>query len=141
MLIRKATEKDGMVISNLLSQLDYPDTDDFIKERIRQMQNSPDAELLVYEMDDQVVACISMHFIPQIALEGDFARISYFVVDSHYRGHGIGHEMLEFCTNLARERKCDRMEVHSNARRTGAHKFYFRERFEESPKYFIKMLR
>ncbi len=138
--IRKAQPGDGNTISALLDQLGYPSTNSFIEDKIVQITNSPNAHLLVYEHDEQVVALVSLQFIPQIALEGDFARISYLVVDSSYRSQGIGHEILEYCTKLARERKCDRMEVHSHARRTEAHRFYEAEKFKESPKYLIKML-
>jgi len=138
--IRKARISDGNTIITLLDQLGYPQTNFFINEKIERLLECPDAQLLVYELAGQVAAFISLHFIPQIALEGDFARISYFAVDSAYRSQGIGHEMLDFCFELARERKCDRFEVHSHTRRTGAHRFYLREGFEESPKHFFKML-
>lgn len=138
--IRKAQISDGEKISELLDQLGYPQTTSFINEKIEFMLRCPDALLFVYEYEGRVAAFISMHFIPQIALEGDFARISYFAVDTQYRSQGIGHEILEFCSKLAWERKCDRIEVHSHKRRTDAHRFYLREGFEESPKHFFKSL-
>ncbi|WP_431217581.1 GNAT family N-acetyltransferase [Puia sp. P3] len=55
---------------------------------------------------------LSLHFIPQIALPGDFARISYFAVDSSTRGNGIGRQMEEYATQLAREKGCELIEVH-----------------------------
>jgi len=124
----------------LLEQLGSPGTAAFINEKITRMTSSPDEALLVYEIEGEVQALISLHFIPQIALPGDFARISYFVVDDRFRGQGVGREMLAYGTQLARKRQCNRFEVHSHARRTGAHRFYIREGFEESPKYLIKGL-
>jgi GNAT superfamily N-acetyltransferase len=44
-------------------------------------------------------------------------------------------------STLARERSCDRIEVHCHSRRTDAHRFYERQGYEESPKYFTKSLR
>ncbi|MFM2483785.1 hypothetical protein [Celerinatantimonas yamalensis] len=41
----------------------------------------------------QVNVVISVHFIPQLALAGDFARISYFCVADTARGRGIGAYM------------------------------------------------
>jgi GNAT superfamily N-acetyltransferase len=138
--IRRAQLSDARAIQQLLRQLDYPDTGHFLLNKMEQMLSDPDEVLLVYELADQVVAFISVHFIPQIALPGDFARISYFAVMDGIRGIGIGEEMMEYITALAKERNCDRMEVHCHSRRTDAHRFYFRQGFQEDPKYLIKRL-
>ena len=140
MEIRKAKVDDWKSISELLNHLDYPNTESFIKEKIKKLLNHPDEDLLVYEVSGKVIAFISIHFIPQLALKGDFARISYFVVDSKIRSKGIGRKLEEFCTELATKRNCDRIEVHCHTRRKNAHSFYSRQGYNESPKYFIKML-
>ena len=139
--IRRAQLSDALAIQQLLRQLDYPDTGHFFFKKMERMLSDQDEVLLVYELDDQVVAFISVHFIPQIALAGDFARISYFAVMDGTRGKGIGGEMMDYITALAKERNCDRMEVHCHSRRTDAHRFYFRQGFTEDPKYLIKTLR
>jgi len=87
-----------------------------------------------------VVGFIAFDFIPQLTTRGDFARISCFAVDENVRGKGIGNMLEEHFTKLAIERKCDRIEVHCHLRRVGAHRFYERQGYTESPKYFIKML-
>ncbi|HEY4108273.1 GNAT family N-acetyltransferase [Puia sp.] len=87
-----------------------------------------------------ILALLSLHFIPQIALKGDFARISYFAVDEQARSRGIGRELEAEATRLARERGCVLLEVHCHTRRTRAHEFYYRQGYEESPKYLIKRL-
>jgi len=140
MAIRKATVNDSDTIANLLDQLDYPDTRGFLPEKIARIMACQDDGLLVYELDKKVVAFISFHFITTIGLEGDVARINFFCVDKGYRSKGIGHEMIEYFTRLANERKCDRIEVHSHSRRTDAHRFYYREGYAESPKYLVKVL-
>jgi GNAT superfamily N-acetyltransferase len=139
--IRSAKKSDWKEIKELLDQLEYPGTEKFLESRIEQLVNDPDDALLVYEESGKLLGFISLHFIPQIALEGDFARISYFLVDQSARSKGIGQEMEEYCTRLARERRCDRMEVHCHTRRVQAHQFYFRQGYEESPKYLLKKLK
>jgi GNAT superfamily N-acetyltransferase len=141
--IRLAKSSDCAAISALLDQLEYPDTSAFLEERILKMSNHPDERLLVYEdtVESRILALISLHFIPQIALRGDFARISYFVVEDSARSRGIGREMEEYCTQLARERNCHLLEVHCHIRRSKAHDFYFRQGYTESPKYLIKKLK
>ncbi|MBN8854656.1 MAG: GNAT family N-acetyltransferase [Sphingobacteriales bacterium 50-39] len=141
--IRPANSGDCTAISHLLDQLEYPDTASFLEEKIKKMTGHPDERLLVYEdgTEGRIIAFISLHFIPQLALRGDFARISYFAVEDTARSRGIGQEMEEYCTQLARERGCHLMEVHCHTRRTRAHDFYFRQGYTESPKYLIKKLK
>ena len=83
--IRGAVTEDWKSISALLDQLGYPDTERFIKDKLNRMLAHPDEEILVYEWDGVVVAFVSLHFIPQIGLGGDIARISYFAVDEPVR--------------------------------------------------------
>lgn len=138
--IRLAHLKDAPAIVELLNQLDYPNTESFIEEKLKAMLDDPNEEFFVYEVEGEVVAMMSMHIIPQIALRGDFARISYFAVDANSRGEGIGKKMEEHCVKLAIGRKCDRVELHCNQRRVQSHKFYYRQGYEESPKYLMKKL-
>jgi N-acetylglutamate synthase-like GNAT family acetyltransferase len=139
--IRRAKITDGMVIKDLLEQLGYPNTQDFLVRKMKAIQQNGNAELIVYEMEGKVVALMAIDFITQLALEGDFTRISYFVVDAAVRNTGIGEEMENFCTRWAMEKGCDRIEVHCSDRRVGAHQFYGKCGYSESPKYFIKQLR
>jgi len=138
--IRNAAISDWKKIMELLKQLDYSNTNLFLKDKIMMLLDHPDERLLVYEDDKKVVAVISIHFIPQLAVVGDFARISYFSVDKEARSKGIGRELEEYCIALAKARKCDRIEVHCHSRRADAHRFYYRQGFVESPKYLIKKL-
>ena len=138
-MIRSAQTRDINGIRTLIAQLEYDPPAD-LEEKLRRLAADPDEALLVYELDREVVAFLSLHFIPQIALAGDFARISYFAVKDSARSHGIGLELEAYVTRLARERNCDRIEVHCHSRRTDAHRFYERQGYRESPKYFIKRL-
>jgi GNAT superfamily N-acetyltransferase len=138
-MIRNAHPADIDAIRSLLIQLGY-DAPKNLAEKIRRLSAHPDEVLLVYELDTEVVAFLSLHFIPQIAVSGDFARISYFAVKDGARSHGIGQQLEAHITRLARERSCDRIEVHCHTRRTDAHRFYERQGYDESPKYFIKPL-
>ena len=138
--IRAARESDADVISELLTSLGYARTQSFIRARIAQLLAHPDEELLVATDDAAVLGVISLHFIPQLALAGDFCRISYFCVDGAARGGGVGAALESRATELARTRGCDRIEVHCHSRRVDAHRFYYRQGYTESPKYLIKSL-
>jgi GNAT superfamily N-acetyltransferase len=160
-MIRLALHTDWPAIARLLDQLDYPDTGKFLENRLAQLLNDPAEILLVWEHDSaadpditsnpdspadpatpgaQILGFLSLHFIPQLALPGDFARISYFSIDETARGKGIGAQLEEHATQLAREKGCGLIEVHCHTRREKAHAFYFRQGYEESPKYLIKRL-
>jgi GNAT superfamily N-acetyltransferase len=138
-MIRNAQLRDIGAIRALITQLDYEPPAD-LEEKLRLLAADPNEALLVFELDAQVVAFLSLHFIPQITLSGDFARISYFAVKDSARSLGIGRELEAHITRLARERNCDRIEVHCHSRRTDAHRFYERQGYTESPRYFVKML-
>ena len=131
---------DAPAIAELLESLGYLGTASFINERITQLLSHPDEELLVAIDGDRIIGIISLHFIPQLALAGDFCRISYFCVAETARGAGVGAMMEERAVNIARERNSDRIEVHCNSRRVDAHRFYFRQGYAESPKYLLKKL-
>jgi len=140
MEIRMATEADAEKIAGLLAQLGYPRSEGFIREKIRELTNHPAGELAVAIDGGTVVGFISLHFIPQLALPGDFARISYLCVDESFRGQGVGQQLESYCERRARERGCNRIELHCHSRREQAHRFYFRQGYEESPKYLMKKL-
>jgi GNAT superfamily N-acetyltransferase len=138
--IRDARREDTDAIAALLTALGYPGTEAFIAAKVVQQTSHPDARLLVAVEDETVLGFISLHFIPQIALAGDFCRISYLCVDGNARGKGIGALLERRAEDIARERGCDRIELHCHARRIDAHRFYLRQGYEESPKYFMKLL-
>lgn len=141
MAIRKAEKQDASRIRILLEQLGYPTSDSVIESKLDLMLVHPDERIFVYEEDNLLIAVMSLHFVPQLALPGDFAFISYFVVDETVRSKGIGKAMEEHCTQLSRERGCEKIQVHCNIRRTKAHQFYQRQGFEESRKDFFKKLK
>ena len=90
LVIRTALESDSEQISHLLASLGYEGTQSFIGRRIAQLLAHPDEALLLACEGSRVLGVISLHFIPQLALAGDFCRISYFCVDPAARGAGVG---------------------------------------------------
>lgn len=138
--IRQAEIKDRFALSALLTELGYRGTEAFIDTRLAQLCRHPDEVLLVAEHGDQVLGFLSLHFIPQLAMAGDFARISYFCIAEGERDKGCGQQLLSHAELPARACGCDRMEVHCHASRLKANQFYDREGYVESPRYHIKGL-
>lgn len=138
MQVRSAVQSDSESIAELLVSLGYPGTELFMDEKIRQLLSHPDATLFVAVEGSNVIGFVSLHFIPQIALEEDFCRISYFCVAETARNKGVGTMLEEEITFQAQRRQCDRIEVHCHSRREAAHRFYYRQDYLESPKYLVK---
>jgi GNAT superfamily N-acetyltransferase len=131
---------DAEAISSLLCALGYPGTELFIEHRITELLARPDESLLVARDDGEIVGVLSLHFIPQLALRGDFCRISYLCVAEKARSQGIGAMLESYAVKVARERGCERIELHCHSRRGDAHRFYYRQQYTESPKYLCKSL-
>ncbi|HEX8020650.1 GNAT family N-acetyltransferase [Mucilaginibacter sp.] len=140
MAIRSATVADHAAISNLLTQLGYPGTEDFLPGNLEKMLEQSSSQVLVYEDDGDVAGFIAIDFLTQLVVKGDFIRISCFSVDENTRGKGIGKTLEDYITELGKERNADRIEVHCHTRRVDAHRFYYRQGYSESPKYLIKSL-
>lgn len=140
--IRRGKLGDAKKIAHLLAQLDYPTAVDFIEQQLPRLLAHPDALLLVaVNYASELIGFVSLHFIPQLALEGDFCRISYFCVLQQNRSLGVGRLLEAKVVEAARLRACDRIELHCHARRDRAHSFYFRQGYTEDPKYLLKKLR
>ena len=141
MNIRNGQLQDAVQIADLLGQLDYAVPSDFVEDKLSRLIQHPDARLIVAVDDtDRVVGFVSLHFIPQLGIEGDFCRISYFCVDQQSRSAGVDQRLEAATVEAAHQRQCDRIEVHCHARRSRAHSFYIRQGYIEDPKYFLKRL-
>ncbi|MCB1955882.1 MAG: GNAT family N-acetyltransferase [Rhodocyclaceae bacterium] len=136
--IREARAEDAAGLVALLASLGYPGAEAFIGPRVHQLLSHPDSVLLVHDTGSGIRGFISLHFIPQLALAGDFCRISYLCVADGSQGQGIGTTLEAAAVARARARGCDRIEVHCHARRTAAHRFYEGHGYEDSPRYFVK---
>lgn len=140
MNIRSAKSEDTQAICDLLKQMGYPQPLTLIQEKFEILHNDSNSQILIAEERGKIYGFLSLYFIPQIALEGDFAKICYLCVDENMRSKGVGHLLAQEAERLARQRGCDRMELHSGMQRPLAHQFYLREGYVEAPKYFRKAL-
>ena len=141
MEIRLAEAEDSFALGALLAELGYDNTEAFIERRLAQLMDDRTEELLVAVHGSTVLGFLSLHFIPQLALAGDFARVSYFCIAEGERSKGAGQQLLKHAESLAKQRGCDRMEIHCHEHRIKANAFYAREGYSESPRYIIKDLK
>src|SRR5271163_1117166 len=150
--VRLGTTDDADTFCPLLASLGYPTDPIALKERISRILQTPDAVLLVaaHQTTDAVGGLLSIQFIPQLGLAGDVCHICFFVVAENLHRAGIGKLLESTAEELSRKRGCDRMvslvpefpliveEVHCHERRVGAHRFYEKQGYSDSPKFFFK---
>lgn len=138
--IRLAQPADAPSLTRLLTQLGYPGTKDFIAGHLASLLADPREVLLVWAEGDTITGFLSMDFSIYPPIKGLVATIKAFAVDEHARNRGVGAQLEAEATRRATERGCDRIVVHCAERRTRAHEFYYRQGYEEDPKYLIKRL-
>lgn len=140
MPIRRAETGDSKAIRDMLEQLGYPLTDEFVERKLTLLFNSQSDEVYVYEDNKKVTGFITLHFSIQLAFESNFCEIGYFVVDRNIRGKGIGRRLEEKACEVAHAKGCDRIVVFSMEHRSDAHRFYERQGYSHIQKQFEKIL-
>lgn len=82
----------------------------------------------VYEFvactDDTVVGYFNLMEEIDIIRNLKIYHIGYVCVDPNYRGNGIGHIMMNYAENYARENNVTRLELTSGNQREAAHRLY-----------------
>lgn len=81
--------------------------------------------LIVAVSGDRVVGTAQLSFLPGLARHGAWRmQIEAVRVASDHRGRGIGRRMMQWCVDVARERRCALVQLTSDASRADAHRFY-----------------
>ena len=87
---------------------------------------------------DKIAGVVSAHASPLLTRDTRICRITAMVVAETLHGRGVGRLLTDRVEQEARRWNCDRIEVTSSERRTGAHAFYRRLGFDVRPHRFIK---
>ena len=140
MNIRNATYHDAPVIKSLLDILGYKTSNSVLVAQLDSMFGSEDHQIFVCDIRKEVVGFIAVHFMPQLAFDGGLVFISYLSVDELVKDHGVEKALEGYVVELAKKRKCDRIQVHCMDWRTAAHQFYVQQGYQEYHKYFTKRL-
>lgn len=138
-MIRRATRADIRAIVALLNademRRSAPEDLDRLPaaygDALDQMHD--DNAFYVAEIDGRIVGCFQLTFIRQFAPNGALvAQVETVQVLREERSKGIGEKMMRWAIDRARERKCLRVQLTSNKKRSRAHAFYERLGFERS---------
>jgi GNAT superfamily N-acetyltransferase len=138
-IFRAAIASDAPALQQLLRQLEHPLSEAEIIEKIKSYQ-IPHYYLMVIETDHHVVGFASLHWYDVFYAIGYIGRITAFCVDQQFRSKGIGQKLLQATEDYFLRHNCIRIEVSSNERRAGAHRFYLNNGFINNSKRFIKNL-
>ena len=128
-------------VTELTNQLGYPSTLKSIQNRFIKMKKLKNRGLFVAVHNNQAVGWIDLDIIHSV-LHDPRGEIRALVVDSDYRGRGIGKSLIKFTMKWARTKKVKSIFLRTNIKRKGAHRFYEREHFirtKTSYKYEINL--
>lgn len=142
---RLATTEDLPEIISMLADDVYGAQRESVTEKIsdkylsafKKIQEDPNQELTVAEINGNKVATFQLTFIQYLNFEGALrAQIEAVRTHSDYRGQGIGTKVLNYAINRAREKDCQLIQLTSDKRRTEAIKFYEKLGFKASHEGF-----
>ncbi len=120
------------MLARLIGQLGYEVTPGKVAERLEAMHAEGRAVLLLAEIDNAVVGCLSTSVMHVLHRPAPVGRISMMVVEEAVRGRGIGTALVRAAEASLAAQGCYMIEVTSNVRRTEAHRFYERLGYERT---------
>ena len=138
---RRASEDDVDALRDLYVQLipDERPAPEAMRATLKEINANPrNGMVVVGEIDGRVVAtCQLVIYCNLIRTPRVKAQVDSVVVDSAYRGRGIGKSMMGWCLAKLRERNCARIIVATAYTREVAHKLYSRLGFVQSGYSFV----
>ena len=140
MKVRKATFHDTPFIKLLMESLGYKTSNSILVMQLQNLFNGTDHEVLVCEDREEVIGFAVIHMLPQLAFEGNLLIISYLYVNEMSKDQSSAKLLENFIHDLARKRKCERIQVHCAPWRAASQKFFLSQHYEEYPQYFTKRL-
>ena len=120
---------------NVLFTQDIEFEPDFIRQRIGLeliILNREIGEILVLKMDGKVVGMVSLLYSISTALGGKVATLEDMVIDTGFRGQGLGKELLNTAIEFAHQRGCLRITLLTDFDNDKAIRFYQNAKFSLS---------
>jgi len=98
-----------------------------------QINNDPNHELIVAELDGEVIGTLHLIFLPSVSFQGRLrAQIESVRVDKRFQSQGIGSEMMKWAMERAKQRGAHVVQLTTHKSRLDAHRFYERLGFKGS---------
>jgi ribosomal protein S18 acetylase RimI-like enzyme len=127
--IREARSEDIADVLRLYAQPDFDNGKVLPIEEARGLYarflEYPDYCIYLAEIDGRIVGTFALLIMINLGHCGTpSAIIEDVVVDPDLQGRGFGRDMMLAAMEMAREKKCYKLVLSSNARRVRAHAFY-----------------
>lgn len=123
-MIRKALSRDAGQISALLDQLGYSVSPKAVRRRLDALQErTGNATWVAIAEDETVIGCLQAMLDLRLA-EGVYVEITSLVVDSAYRGQGLGQRLVTVAEDWGRRKGGTQLRVRCNVKRERTHRFY-----------------
>ncbi len=124
--IRSAVMADAEPLASLFAELGYPSTLAEMQVRLGRVLTD-DGHRVLMATDPGGVVIGAVHIARLMSLDADLSgQILGLVVDESVRRHGVGRALMAAAEGWARDRKCTKVILRSNVKRTAAHAFYER---------------
>lgn len=140
-VFRSATHRDVAAIVRLLAddklgqqREDYRDPlPEAYYEAFNRIDQDPNQELMVVELDEQVIGTLQLSFIPYLTYRGGIrAQIEAVRIDKDHRGAGLGQDMMKWAIDRARSKGAHVLQLTTDKKRPDALLFYERLGFVAS---------
>ena len=140
-LFRQATSADLPSIVRMLADDELGSQRERVENPIpasyysafEQINNDPNHELIVAELDGEVIGTLHLMFLPSVSFQGGLrAQIESVRVDKRFQSQGIGSEMMKWAMERARQRGAHAVQLTTHKSRLDAHRFYERLGFKGS---------
>lgn len=125
-IITVETDKDIQACFDVLSQLRTEIKEENFLSTVRKQYNRGYQLTSVKSDDGTVVAVAGFHFQENLAW-GKHLYIEDLVTDENKRSNGVGHMLLNWLHETARENNCKQLHLDSGIQKKEAHRFYERE--------------
>jgi ribosomal protein S18 acetylase RimI-like enzyme len=105
------------------------------------INNDPNQVFVVFEVEDVIIGCLQLSFIPGLSRQGAWrGQIESVRVSSETRGVGLGQEMIKWAIDSCRKRGCRIIQLTSDKTRQDAAEFYRALGFVASHEGFKKSI-
>lgn len=144
-VFRDAVHADAGELALLLDQLGYPTDPGDVPARLDRLSASGGCAVLAVETDEtgadrRIVGFAVLNRLQFMTRESLVGWLSSFVILDGLRGQGIGALLLAEVERRAVEWGCGSVELTSNDRREGAHRFYLQNGYISKSRKFAKSL-
>jgi len=138
-LFRPATRADLPAIVRMLADDDLGSQREIVEDPLpdsyflafEQINNDPNHELIVAELDGDVIGTLHLMFLTSVSFQGGLrAQIESVRVDKRFQSRGIGSEMMKWAMERARQRGAHVVQLTTHKSRVDAYRFYERLGFK-----------